>query len=348
VTERALIIGGTGQIGRAVGDRLEQDGWEVTAAHRGTASDAPALDRRTVLLDRDDDAAVRGAAEGVDLLVDVVAYTPAHARLLLGLDGVIGSVVAMSTGSVYAGLNGTHYGSPVGSEPPVFPVPLVETSPTISADDGSYGALKAGMERVLLASQGLPVSVLRLGSVHGPYSSKLREWYFIKRLLDGRTDVVLARNGRGQFSTLSTINLAELVKVCASRPGTRVLNAVDEAQLTLAQKAAAISEVMDAPLRVHAFEGPPRGELGADPWDQAHPFVNSMDAARALGYVEPVDYRRAVAVDLAWLLPELGRRQAMGGSWIDVFPRVERRYGLHGWFRYDLEDAWLSDRSTGG
>ena len=342
---RALIVGGTGQIGRAVGDRLERNGWEVVAAHRGTASEVPGLDRRVLVLDREDDAAVRRAAAGADLVVDVVAYTPEHARQLLALSGTIGSAVVISTGSVYAGLNGTHYGSPAGSEPPVFPIPLVETSATVTEQDGSYGAVKAAMERVLLASDALPVSILRPASVHGPYSPKLREWYFIKRVLDGRADVVLAREGLGMFSTTSTINLAELVMTCALHPATRALNAVDETQLTLAEKAKAVFEVMDAPLRVHTFEGGPRGELGADPWDQVHPFVNSMDAARDLGYVEPLDYRDAVSADLAWLLPELSRRAASGGSWVDVFPSIERRYGAGGWFRYDLEDAWLSDRS---
>jgi nucleoside-diphosphate-sugar epimerase len=342
VSPRAVLIGGTGQIGAAVAARLQADGWDTVATHRGVRAIPSAPGLRTIVCDRDDETEYRRATDGADLVVDVVAYTPAHARQILGLAGRAGSAVVMSTGSVYLGLNGTHFGSPAGSPPPVFPVPIGEDAPLIDDDDGSYAALKAAMERALLVSTELPVSILRLGSVHGPYSPKLREWYFIKRARDGRSDVVLARHGAGRFSTSSTLNIAELVRLCAERPGTRALNAVDES-LTLREKAESIYDVLGVPLRVHTFDGPPRGELGADPWDQPNPFVQAMDAAGTeLGYVPAVDYRDAVRADLEWLLPALAAAEAGGGTWGDLFPSVVQRYGVDGWFRYDLEDAWLA------
>jgi uncharacterized protein YbjT (DUF2867 family) len=35
-TRKAFILGGTGQIGRAIAERLILAGWHVTLAHRGT------------------------------------------------------------------------------------------------------------------------------------------------------------------------------------------------------------------------------------------------------------------------------------------------------------------------
>ena len=43
MAEHALIIGGTGQVGRVAAQRLLQDGWRVTVLHRG--GDTPASRR---------------------------------------------------------------------------------------------------------------------------------------------------------------------------------------------------------------------------------------------------------------------------------------------------------------
>src|SRR5690348_16949419 len=100
---RAVVIGATGQIGRATVKALALDGWEVTAASRGGGRDDgwPA-GVRTAALDREDDpapAAVVG--DGCDVLVDIVAYGAAHARQLTALSDRVGSAVVISSVSVY-------------------------------------------------------------------------------------------------------------------------------------------------------------------------------------------------------------------------------------------------------
>src|SRR3954451_20224972 len=74
----ALIIGGTGSIGRAVGRRLLSAGWQVTVTGRDPRrmpADLAAAGVELVLLDRDDPAGLAAAVgDERDLLVDCACY----------------------------------------------------------------------------------------------------------------------------------------------------------------------------------------------------------------------------------------------------------------------------------
>lgn len=335
MTTTALIVGGTGQIGDATARALLAAGYEVTIASR-SGSGLDGVDAAAVALDRSDPVALRAAAKGVDLVVDAVAFTSAHARDLLALASHIGQLVVISTGSVYRDRAGRAFDDVAATGIyPVFPVPITEAQPTIERDGDSYGAAKAAMERVLLEQDTLPVSVLRPGSVHGPRSTKIREWHFIRRALDGRRRVVLARGGTQRFSTSSTLNLAALTVACAAQPGIRVLNAVDDESLTTSEIAEVAYGLLDRPLEVVAFDGPPEDGVGRTPWDSPIDFVCDPTAAHELvGYV-PVPYREAVAADIAWIRAEL----ATGRDADTLFA------GTAGWFPYDDEDRWLAARA---
>src|SRR5438034_2536092 len=124
---RALIVGGTGQIGRAAARRLAEDGWEVTLAARNEA-DAGFSVR---LIDRTGPGALEAAVgDGVDLLVDVVPFTPADAQQVAALRGRVGSVIAISSAAVYADAEGLTFDSQEQGLFPRFPVPIGERQPT--------------------------------------------------------------------------------------------------------------------------------------------------------------------------------------------------------------------------
>ena len=76
-SRKAFILGGTGQIGRAIAETLIKAGWHVTLAHRGTRA-APMnlleLGAAVVTLDRDTPGALaRALGSGADALIDVTA-----------------------------------------------------------------------------------------------------------------------------------------------------------------------------------------------------------------------------------------------------------------------------------
>lgn len=344
----AFIIGGTGQIGAAVTRRLAEHGWSVQVAHRGEHQGdetVAELDVTTVRLDRDDTDTLLETARGHDLVVDVTAYDTHHADQLAQLAGDVGSLVVISTGSVYLGRNGRYLDIATGPvDFPDFPVPLTEADAIIDNDEQTYSPLKAAMEQRLLETPDLPVSILRPGAIHGPYSPALREWFFIKRVLDGREAVVLSYDGQSRFSTTSTANLAELISLCADRPAARVLNAVDDEGYTVAEIGRTIADVMGHDLEIVTFPGPPRGDVGLTPWSVPSPIVQSMDAARAeLGYRQPVSYADAVRHDIDWARFEVRAAEERDESWREVFPSIVSRYGADGWFPYEEEDAFLAN-----
>ena len=349
-TRTAMIIGGTGQIGTAAARRLALDGWSVLIAHRGEHSGDAALadlDVTAIRLDRNDTDALLDHARGHDLVLDTVAYEPSHGDQLAQLTGEIGSLVVISTGSVYTGANGGYLDIATGPEDfPDYPIPLRETDETIHNEESTYSPRKAAPERHLLAAENLPVSILRPGAIHGPFSPALREWYFIKRALDDRSRVVLSDNGGNRFSTSATVNIAELVSLCAEQPGRRILNAVDEDNLSVAEIAQTVFDVLERDVDVVSFSGPPVGNLGSTPWSVAHPLIMSMAAATVeLGYRQPTTYASAVVDAIDWAVREMELARRRDESWERVFPTLAARAQADGWFDYAAEDAFLRDRA---
>jgi nucleoside-diphosphate-sugar epimerase len=338
---RALLIGGTGQIGWATAQNLLEHGWDVTIASR-TGGAGPA-GTTAIALDRSDTTALLAAADQADLVMDAVAYGPEQGEQLAQLAGHVGSLVVISTASVYAGANGSYLDiadSPLGF--PDFPVPVTERSHTVDNAEQTYSPMKAALERQLLAVDGLPVSFLRPGAIHGAHSPFLREWYFAKRALDRREHAVLAFDGESRFGTSATVNVAELVRLCAEQPGSRVLNAADEEAPSVSEIAATVFELLDHACELVLMPGPPRDGLGGTPWSVPSPFVQSMAAARAeLGYTPVATYREAVGPALEWFIDAAARAEASGGSWRSAFPRMIERYGADDWFGYEAEDAYV-------
>jgi nucleoside-diphosphate-sugar epimerase len=302
---RALVLGGTGSIGRATARRLLAAGWEVDLAGRDPGRlPAQLADAggRFVAADRSDPVQLRAAlGDGVDLLVDCLCYTAADAARLLPLAREAGSTVVISSKAVYVDGAGNHSNSDVA---PRFDGPIRETQPTVAPSDADYdsregyGANKVAAEHVLLDS-GLPVTVLRPSKIHGAGSARPREWVFVKRALDRRPAVFLAHRGAGIDHTTAAANIAALIEVVAAKPGARILNSADPD----APSALEISRTIARQL------GHEREEvlldddvLGRTPWDAPYPIVLDLTAAADLGYVPAGDYASTVAEEVEWLV----------------------------------------------
>lgn len=337
MAKTALLIGGTGQIGWASAENLLEHGWDVTIASRaGAAGPAGA---RTITLDREDTGQLVAGAEGADLVLDAVAFTPAHGAQLAQLAGRVGSLVVVSTASVYLGDNGTYLDIATGPDDfPAYPEPVTEQQPTIDNDEATYSPLKAAMERVLLGTQDLPVSILRPGAIHGPNSKYVREWFFVKRALDRRQHAVLAYDGTSRFGTSATANIAELVRLCGEQPGMRTLNAEDPVVPTVREIGETVFGILGHRCKIVGMPGAPRGELGTSPWAVPSPFIESMAfAEQELGYRPVVTYEEGVRSAIEWLVDE-----ATAANWRERFPRMVERYGADEWFPYDEEDAYIA------
>ncbi|MEV5017558.1 NAD-dependent epimerase/dehydratase family protein [Streptomyces sp. NPDC053780] len=340
---RAVVIGATGQIGRMAVGALARDGWEVAAVSRGGGRDARwPRDVRVVRADREDDAALSAAVgEGCDVLVDTVAFDAGHARQLTALAGRVGSAVVVSSVSVYEDDEGRNFDTQ--SEPdgfPHYPVPLTEAQRTVEPGDSSYSTRKVALERELLAAgDRLPATLLRAGAVHGPYCRTPRELYFVKRNLDGRRRRVLAYGGGSRFHPASVHTVAELIRLAAPRPGSRVLNAVDPDAPTVAEIAAAVDAVMGVAAEDVLVDGePPAETVGDTPWSVPAPVVCDMsEAERQLGYRPVGRYADHLAETVAFIEERLA-----GRDWREAYPKMFRAYG--DLFDYAAEDAWFAAR----
>ncbi|QIQ07242.1 NAD-dependent epimerase/dehydratase family protein [Streptomyces liangshanensis] len=337
------MIGAAGLIGREAVGALARDGWEVVAASLGGGRDEQwPGDVRAVRLDRGDDAALAAVVgDGCDVLVDLVAYGRTEARQLTAIQDRVGSAVVVSSGAVYVDDRGRGFDTQGEADgAPHYPVPIPEERPTVAPGEATYATRKIQLERDLLAAgEALPVTLLRAGAIHGPYSRTPRELFFVKRALDGRRRRVLAFGGRSRFHPVHSSNVAELIRLAALRPGSRVLNAADPTAPTVAEIGRAIDAVMGHESGTVLVEGPPPvGHVGLTPWSGAHPIVYDMTAAeRELGYRPVTGYAESLPATVEWLVARLRERK-----WEDAFPKLAAQFAPYGGlFGYAAEDAWL-------
>lgn len=313
---RAVLIGGTGMIGRAAARALAEDGWDVVAVSRsGELPEGLAeLGVESVVADREDEVQLRAAlGTGADVVYDSVAMGREHGEQLNRLEGLVGSLVVISTASVYADDNGRALDGE-GGEPPQLPVPIPETQRTAEPGDATYSTRKAELEQTLIHGP-LPSTLIRACAVYGPGAKNPRELYFVKRAVDGRRRVALAWNGESRFNTVSVANLAELIRLAAAQPGDRLLNGGDPDPPSTLEICHAIGNALE-----YEFEPVllPAGEFN-NPWGvpASSPLVVSMEAAeRELGYRPVTTYPEAVKEVCAWLVDELDRGRSWEGSYI--------------------------------
>jgi nucleoside-diphosphate-sugar epimerase len=326
----AFILGGTGQIGLAVADRLVRDGWEVTLVSRRSPPPIPGSWRH-VTADREDRGAIQKAlADGADLLLDCVAFDERHADQLLDLQDHVGRLAVVSSASVYCDAEGRTIDGASQRGFPVFPVPIREDQGTVEPGPQTYATRKVAVERRLLDAAKVPVTVLRPCAIHGPYSRHAREWWFVKRLLDGRERIPLAYGGRSQFQTTSTRAIAEAVRFSLGTRGLQVLNVSDADAPTVAEIGQAI---MIAIGRQADLVGLPDASspsaLGATPWSAERPMVCASSAPKTETYAEAVP--RAVR----WLVAATQTR-----NWRELLP-VNAAYPAHT-FDYAVDDQALA------
>ncbi len=334
---RAVLIGGTGQIGRAAARALAVDGWEVVAVSRSaTLPDGLAeLGVRAARADREDDGALRRAlGDGADVVLDTVAYTRAHGEQLNNLAVLAGSLIVISSASVYADEEGRTLDEAEDLESfPRLPVPVPETQWTVEPGDGSYSTRKVALELEVLGGP-LLTTVLRPCAIHGPGSPLPRELHFVKRAVDGRRRVALASNGSSRFHTTSVANLAEVIRLAAASPGDRILNAGDPDPPTTLEICRAVGAALDHEFEPVLFPEHSYELAGIDnPWAVPRPFVIDMaEAERQLGYRPVTTYPEAVRETCAWVAGELERGRDWSGTYLGAL------------LDYAAEDAALASR----
>ena len=307
---RALVVGGTGFIGPEVVRQLVAGGCDVAVAHRGVhESDLPTAvkhvhcERRTLQADRDTFSSL-----DPDVVIDMRPMTEEDARHFVdAFTGVARQAVVVSSADVYRA-----YGRLNGTEPgPPDPVPLREDAPLrqrLYADRDAPPHDRAGdldrydkilVERVVSSEPRLPVSILRLGMVHGPRS--YRHYAYIKRMADGRPGIVLADTWARWRGTLAySENVAAAIALVALRREARgAYNVGDAAPTPTAELVASLAAASGWSGRIVTVPIADLPEPMRPGVDTAQELI--LDTSRIrdeLGYSEPVPaaegFRRTV------------------------------------------------------
>lgn len=335
--KRALILGG-GQIGCAAAGAFAAAGWQVVLLSRSAPlaplPSAQAIEHRQV--DRDDAPALRGAlGGGADFLLDSVAYTPEQARQLLDFGGSLGNICFISTGSVYADASGRGIEDAAGRGFPEFPEPITEDQATVQPGDSSYSTRKRAAELLLLDRARVPLSILRPAAIYGLGSRQPREWWFVKRLLDGRGRIPLLHGGSSRFHTSGVRNIAALALTLAETGQGGIFNAVDPAAPDVREIGHAVMAALgrEAEL-VPVPSSQTHPQVGRSPWAVPSPLVFSDAAARAAGYRPVGPYAEEVRPVVEWL------RSFAERDWRAAFPTLAG----YPWdlFDYAAEDEVLA------
>ena len=331
MSRTAFIVGGTGQIGRATALNLLAHGWRVRLAQRRTEVPPELAGRvEAVALDRDEPGVLAAAiGGGVDGLIDTVAFTEAHARQLLEIEADVGAMVVISTGSVCCDAAGRTLDEAAKTGFPEFPVPITEDQPTTPPGPATYSTRKAALEQTLLQGARRPVTIVRPFAIHGPGSTHPREWWFVKRILDGRRRIPLAWRGESRFHTSATVNIAELLRVALETPGTRVLNAADPEAPSVAEIGRTIAGIYGVELDLVLIDGAREDRVGATPWSTPRALVADMSRAAALGYRPVAAYADSIGAACR-------SAEAMAAAGVPFVPY------LAGMFGYAAEDAFFA------
>ncbi|WP_125610050.1 NAD-dependent epimerase/dehydratase family protein [Specibacter cremeus] len=314
---RAIILGGTGAIGGATASRLAAAGWTVDVVGRDPAAmpaELASINVRFHAVERSDTRGIQQlVGDGVDLLVDLLAYRGADVRELLPVMASAATAVLVSSRAVYVDSFGRHVN---GGAPPRFDGAIKEDTPTLppagnDVDPFSregYARSKVAAEQVALDS-GLPVTIIRPSKVHGRWARNARTRSFVERMLRGERAIALADRGTSIDHLSAAVNTAALIETIAVQPAPRILNSADPDTPNAEQIVRAIGTRLDWGGRLELLDnGDPHPERGQHPWRSAHPMVLDTTASELLGYVPVGSGLDLIMEEVDWVATHLNAR----------------------------------------
>jgi nucleoside-diphosphate-sugar epimerase len=183
---RAVVVGGSGLLGRHVVRRLLGAGWQVTSVSRRGEPERPGL--TVVRADRSEPGLVENLlAAAPDLWIDLALFDAREARALIDAwrPDLPTRLVAAGSVAEYGALH-------------LLPCPVPELTPPDPAD--AYGRGKAEAWAVLrqaFEQRGVPVTWAVLPQLWGPGDRQYRDGAWIHALVHGRP-LVLRGDGRAR------------------------------------------------------------------------------------------------------------------------------------------------------
>lgn len=296
---RTLVIGGTGPTGPFIVNGLRERGHEVTIFHRGT-HEIPEIPDDVTHIHGDPhftetiDEALAG------LTFDVVVASYGRIRLIAeALAGRVGRFISVGGFALYRGFSNPHLLHPAG-----LPALVREDQPV--ADDETeerFSMLIAQTEQAVFRHHPA-ATIFRYPYVYGPYQLVPREWSIVRRILDGRTRILVPDAGHQLATHGWAGNLGHAVLLAVDHPEAsagRSYNCGDLDQYSINQIVEIVASELGAPLEPVAVPWAVAGSakslvLGS----RQHQLMDLFQLRTDLGYTDALPAAEAIARTARW------------------------------------------------
>jgi nucleoside-diphosphate-sugar epimerase len=296
------MVGGTGPSGVPIVRSLVDGGHDVTILHRGEHErpETP-LGIEHIHADPFDEVSFSGAVAGSSWDVIVAMY--GRLRMIARrTTGMCTHFVSVGGVPAYRGwTDASQY------DPPGVPVPLGENGLLVDrASIDEKGFRMVATERAVFAAHP-GATHFRYPNLYGPYQPVPREWSVVRRILDGRRQIIVAEDGLTLYHHCYTENCAAAVVLAIRRPDLSaglVFNVGDEEVITIRQMIELCSRELGADLEIVSLPydlAVPAWPLLAQP-TSTHRVLDLAKLHQRLGHRYVVPAREAVGRTARWLV----------------------------------------------
>ena len=334
---KVLVIGGTGPTGLPIVRGLLDAGHEVTLLNRGLHPKPELAGIPTITADPYDEASFTAAIG--DTTWDTVAAMYGRLRMIArSTKGKCANFLSVGGVPAYRGWTDPWQWDPAG-----LPVPVREDAALVDLETiDSKGYRIVRTEEAVFDAH--PTAAhFRYPYMYGPWQPVPREWSIVRRVLDGRTRIIVPDDGLTLHHHGYTENVAAAVLRALLHPelaaGT-IFNVGDEEVLTIRQVVELCARALGADLEIVSMPY----DLAVPAWPlmaQPLPTHRVMDLSllhHQLGHRDVVPAREGIRRTARWLADH---RPEQGGTEETVLTDP---------FDYAAEDAlidsWLAARAS--
>jgi nucleoside-diphosphate-sugar epimerase len=315
---KVLICGGTGPSGYYIVEELLQRGHEVTIFHSGSHEREFSGPVEHI---HGDLSKVEGVMAGLEgRRFDVVVNTGGRIKPLLEvLPGKTDKLVSISGFGVYEG------GTATGFDKFGAIVPIPEGAPKRpSPESHRFYYAVAQAEKITMEphEQGkFAVTILRYPMLYGPHSYWRYEWYLVKRILDGRRQLMLPGYGMTLLHRGHGANMGHAAALAIENPKAngQIYNTGDERLLSTRQIVDMAAKELN-----HEWELVPVPYEWAPDWtylfSKRHVIADTTKIKTELGYRDVVPIEEGMPAYLRWLADNPALPGSPEAAWAgDIF-----------------------------